>query len=65
MRWFDMYIYKVEINLFREDGTYDANLLCRKKDDCNDEWKISACCSASTLEGALEWVEMWKDIYKE
>lgn len=60
-----MYIYKVEINLFKEDGTYDANLLCRRKDDCNDKWKISSCCSASTLEGALKWAKMWENVYGE
>jgi hypothetical protein len=60
-----MYIYKVEINLFREDGTYDGNLLRRKKSDCNDEWRICSCCLASTLEGVLEWADQWKDIYKE
>lgn len=60
-----MYIHKIEINLFREDGTYDANLLCRKKDDCNDKCKISSCCSASTLEAALEWAKMWKNVYGE
>ena len=59
------YIYKVEIQLFREDGTYNANLLCRKKDDCNDKWKISSCCCTSTLEQAFEWAEEWKDIYGE
>ena len=59
------YIYKIEIQLFREDGAYDANLLCRKKSDCNDKWKICSCCSASTLEEALEWAEQWKDVYKE
>jgi len=60
-----MYIYKVEINLFREDGTYDANLLCRRKDDCNDKWKISSYCSASTLEGVFEWAEQWVKVYGE
>ena len=57
------YIYKVEINLFIEGGTYDANLLRKRKDDCNDKWKISACCSASTLEGAFEWAEEWIKVY--
>lgn len=59
------YIYKIEIQLFREDDTYYANLLCRKKSDCDDEWRICSCCAASTLDMALEWAEMWKDIYKE
>lgn len=60
-----MYIYKVEINLFKEDGTYGANLLCRKKSDCNDEWRICSCCIASTLEMAFEWAEELMKIYKE
>ena len=60
-----MYIYKVEIQLFREDGTYDANLLCRKKDDCNDEWKICSVCAAGTLEGVFEWAEQWVNAYGE
>lgn len=59
------YIYKVEIQLFREDGTYDANLLCRNKSDCNDEWRICSCCTASTLEMIFEWAEEWTKIYKE
>jgi hypothetical protein len=59
------YIYKVEIQLFREDGTYDANLLRRKKSDCNDKWKISSCCSASTLKGVFEWAEQWVKVYGE
>ena len=58
-------IYKVEIQLFREDGTYDANLLCRKKSDCDDEWRICSCCTASTLEMVFEWAEEWTKIYKE
>ena len=60
-----MYIYKVEINLFREDGTYDANLLCRRKDDCDDEWRICSCCTASTLDRALEWAKQLVKIYGE
>lgn len=59
------YIYKIEIQLFREDGTYDANLLCRKKSDCNDEWRICSCCTAGTLESIFIWAEEWTKIYKE
>ena len=59
------YIYKIEIQLFKEDGTYDVNLLSRKKSDCNDEWRICSCCVCSTLDMALEWAETWKDVYKE
>ena len=59
-----MYIYKVEINLFKEDGTYDCNLLRRKKDDCNDKWKISSSFCASTPEEAFEW-SRWKAFAEE
>lgn len=59
------YIYKVEIGFFKEDGVYWGNLLCRKKSDCNDKWRISSFCLTSTLEDVFEWAEEWKDVYGE
>jgi hypothetical protein len=59
----DVYIYKVEVNLSKDNGTYDASLLRKRKDDCNDKWKISSCCSTSTLREALEWAAMWNYTY--
>ena len=52
------YICKIEI-YFRQDKTYDVDLLRRKKSDCNDKWEVCACCVTGALENVFEVIEEW------
>lgn len=60
-----MYVYKIEIQLFKEDGAYNGYLLSKEKQNCNDEWGICSIFTAKTLGDVLKWADGLKDIYKE
>lgn len=57
------YIYKIEVNCFKFDEKYEWNLLCRKKNDCTDEWAICAIGNEDTPEEAFHKAYHWQRQY--
>lgn len=59
------YIYVIEVNCFKFDGQYEWRLMCRKKDDETDIWKLSAVGNEGTIQEAFDKAYYWKNKYEK